>query len=353
MWLAALGRRMRAVHIVDSGAPEDVLEIREVPRPEPGPGEVCIDVRACALQHADVFARTGHPEIEDEFPKRPGTEMAGVVDAVGESVDDWRPGDRVNVYHHVSCGECEFCERGEQTMCPHDRKFGSDFPGGLAEYAVVPAANLEPVPDHVDMETAAAWPSSFTTAWRMLVSGGGLQPSETALILGASGGVGHAALQLADRIGAEAYATTSADWKAEQAAEWATDVIDYTEVPFDERIVELTDGRGVDLVADHVGQETWQRSIDSLATGGRMVICGATSGADPDIDIRSVYQRHRRILGTPMGSRQDFRDVGRLIARGEVSPVIDRVLPLARVAEGHRAIENREVFGKVVVTPQN
>ncbi len=352
MVVAADGGRMRAVHIADSGAPEDVLEIRELPRPEPGPEEVTVAVRACALQHADVFARVGHPEIEATFPKRPGTEIAGVVDEVGDGVEGWTPGDRVNVYHHVSCGECEFCERGEQTMCPHDRKFGSDFPGGLAEYVRVPAANLESVPEHVDMTTAAAWPSSFTTAWRMLVSGGGLEPSETALILGASGGVGHAALQLADRIGAEVYATTSADWKAEKAGAWAEAVIDYTQEPFDERVVELTDGRGVDLVADHVGEETWQRSIDSLATGGRMVICGATSGADPDIDIRSVYQRHRRILGTPMGSRQDFRDVGRLIARGEVSPVVDRVLPLDRVAEGHRAIENREVFGKVVVTPQ-
>ena len=349
--VAPNGPDMRAVHIVDSGAPEEVLEIRDIPRPDPGPGEVTLQVRACALQHADVFARTGHPEIEEAFPKRPGTEMAGVVDAVGDGVDDWTPGDRVNVYHHVSCGECEFCERGEQTMCPHDRKFGSDFPGGLAEYVTVPAGNLEAVPDHVDMETAAAWPSSFTTAWRMLVTGGGLQPSETALILGASGGVGHAALQLADRIGAEVYATTSADWKAERAGEWAEDVIDYTQEPFDERIVDITDGRGVDLVADHVGQETWQQSIDSLATGGRMVICGATSGADPDIDIRSVYQRHRRILGTPMGNRSDFRAAGRLIARGEVAPVVDRVLPLDRVAEGHRALENREVFGKVVVRP--
>jgi NADPH:quinone reductase-like Zn-dependent oxidoreductase len=343
---------MRAVHITDGGPAEEVLELRDVPRPDPGPREVVLDVQACALQHADVFARTGHPGIEESYPKRPGTEMAGVVDEVGDGVDGWVPGDRVNVYHHVSCGECEFCERGEQTMCPHDRKFGSDFPGGLAEYVAVPAANLEPVPDHVEMTTAAAWPSSFTTAWRMLVTGGNLQPSETALILGASGGVGHAALQLADRIGAETYATTSADWKAEQAREWATAVIDYTEDPFDEHVVELTDGRGVDLVADHVGQETWQRSIDSLATGGRMVICGATSGADPDIDIRSVYQRHRRILGTPMGNRADFRAVGRLIARGEVRPVVDRVLALEDVADGHRALENREVFGKVVVTPE-
>lgn len=274
-----------------------------------------------------------------------------MVDEVGNGVDEWAPGDRVNVYHHVSCGVCEFCERGEQTMCPHDRKFGSDFPGGLAEYVAVPAANLEPVPEHVDMTTAAAWPSLFTTAWRMLVTGGGLEPSERALILGASGGVAHVALQLADRIGAETYATTSADWKAERAKKWATAVIDYTEHPFDERVVELTDGRGVDLVADHVGQETWQRSIDSLATGGRTVICGATSGPDPDIDIRSVYQRHRRILGTPMGNREDFRAAGRMIARGEVSPFIDRVLPLDEVADGHRAIENREVFGKVIVTP--
>ncbi|KPN29095.1 NAD-dependent alcohol dehydrogenase [Halolamina pelagica] len=173
MVLAPNGRNMRTVHIVESGPPEEVLEIRDRPRPDPGPGEVRLEVRACALQHADVFARTGHPEIEDEFPKRPGTEMAGVVDEVGDAVDGWSPGDRVNVYHHVSCGACEFCERGEQTMCPHDRKFGSDFPGGLAEYVAVPAANLEPVPEHVDMETAAAWPSSFTTAWRMLVSGGG------------------------------------------------------------------------------------------------------------------------------------------------------------------------------------
>jgi NADPH2:quinone reductase len=163
--------------------------------------------------------------------------------------------------------------------------------------------------------------------------------------------VGHAALQLADRVGATVYATTSTDWKAERAAEWAEAVIDYTAEPFDERVRELTDGRGVDLVAEHVGEETWQRSIDSLATGGRMVVCGATSGADPDLDIRSVYQRHRRIVGAPMGSRSDFRAVGRLIARGEVAPTIDRVLPLADVAEGHRAIEDREVFGKVVVKP--
>ncbi|MDY6818139.1 MAG: zinc-binding dehydrogenase [Halobacteriales archaeon] len=343
---------MRAVHLTDYGPPEEVLEIRDIQTPEPEPNEVRLEVRACGLQHADVFARVGHPELEPAFPKRPGTEVAGVIDGVGDEVTDWAVGDRVNVYHHFTCGDCEFCERGEQTMCPHDTKLGSDRPGGLAEFLTVPADNLEQLPDSVSFDIGAAWPSSFTTAWRMMVTAGDLRPAESALILGASGGVGHAALQIADRIGATPFATTSTEWKAEKASEWAEAVIDYTDVQFDAAIKELTDGRGVDLVADHVGQETWQQSIDSLATDGRMVICGATSGPDPDIDIRSVYQRHRRIIGAPMGNRQDFRAVGRLIGAGEIAPVIDRRLPLADVAEGHRAIENRDVFGKVVVQPQ-
>jgi NADPH2:quinone reductase len=342
---------MRAGHITQCGVPEEVIEIVDVPRPDPDPHEVRLRVDACALNHLDVFARTGHPEEDDSFPKRTGGDITGVVDTVGSDVATWHEGDRAVVYPGVTCGACEFCLNGEHTMCADYRIIGEDLPGGLAKYVVVPAANLDPVPEGMDAVTAAAWPATFTTAWRMIVSAGNLRPAETALILGASGGVGNAALQLARRLGATAYATTSAAWKADRLEEWADEVIDYTAVNFAERVRDLTDGRGVDLVADHVGQETWQRSINSLAMGGRMVICGATSGADPDIDIRSVYQHHRQIIGTPMGSRQDFRDVFRLISRGEVAPVIDRVLPLEDLAEGHRAIENREVFGNIVITP--
>jgi NADPH:quinone reductase-like Zn-dependent oxidoreductase len=185
----------------------------------------------------------------------------------------------------------------------------------------------------------------------MVFTVGELGPSDTALILGASGGVGNAALQYADMVGATVYATTSTEKKAERVERWADTVIDYTEVQFDASVMDLKDGRGVDLVADHVGQETWQQSINSLAMGGKMVICGATSGPDPDIDIRSVYQHHRKILGAPMGNRQEFRDTVELAARGKVEPQIDRVLELSELAEGHRVIENREVFGKVVVRP--
>lgn len=342
---------MRAAHVTGRGDPTEALSIVDIDRPEPGPGEVRLRVKACALNRLDVFARLGHPDEADEFPKQTGGDIAGIVDAVGDKVTEWEPGDEAVVYPIVSCGECEHCLAGEQTMCSTYEIIGEDRPGGLAEYVTVPADTLDPLPDTMDFVTAAAYPVAYTTAWRMLVTTGNLRPGETALILGASGGVGHAALQIADFSGATVYATTSSDEKAAVLSERAVEVIDYTTVPLDERIRGLTDGRGVDLVADHVGQDTWQQSIDSLATGGRMVICGATSGADPDIDIRSVYQHHRQILGAPMGNRQEFRDVGKLVAAGKLEPRIDRVLPLDQVHDGHSALQSRDVVGKVVIRP--
>jgi NADPH:quinone reductase-like Zn-dependent oxidoreductase len=342
---------MRTAHITQYGAADEALSVEDVEMPEPGPEEVRIAVEAVALNHLDVFARTGHPEDEGDFPKRTGSDIAGVVDAVGEDADESWVGEDVVVYPGVSCGDCEFCMAGEHTMCHEYEIIGEDRPGGLAEYVVVPEWCLEPKPDSLDFETAAATPVTFTTAWRMIVSAGELRPAERALILGASGGVGNAALQIADRLGATTYAATSSDEKAAVVGQHADEVIDYTEVDFDEAVMGLTDGRGVDLVAEHVGQATWKQSIDSLAMGGRMVVCGATSGADPDIDIRSLYQHHRQIRGAPMGNRQDFRDVLSLVADAELEPRIDRVLPLDRVAEGHAAIEDRDVIGKVVVRP--
>lgn len=342
---------MRAAHITQYGSPADALEVVDVPTPDPEPDEVRIRVEAVALNHLDVFARTGHPEDEGEFPKRTGCDIAGVVDAVGEDATPKWEGESVVVYPGVSCGSCEYCLAGEQTMCHDYEIIGEDRPGGLAEYVVVPEWCLERKPASLEFVTAAAVPVTFTTAWRMIVGAGELRPAESALVLGASGGVGNAALQIATRLGASTYATTSSVAKADRLTEWADEVIDYVDTPHDEAVMALTDGRGVDLVADHVGQETWQRSIDSLAMGGRMVVCGATSGADPDIDIRSVYQHHRRIIGAPMGNRQEFRDVLSLVARGDLVPQVDRVIPLEEVAEGHRAIENREVVGKVVLRP--
>ena len=342
---------MRTAHITQYGDSDEALDVVDVDDPEPGPDDVRVAVEAVSLNHLDVFARKGHPGDEGDFPKRTGCDIAGVVDAVGENVDESRVGEEVVVYPGVSCGECEFCMAGEHTMCHEYEIIGEDRPGGLAEYVVVPEWNLEPKPESLDFVTAAAMPVTFTTAWRMVVTAGELRPAESALILGASGGVGNAALKIADRLGATTYATTSTAAKADVVGEYADEVIDYTEVEFDDAVMDLTDGRGVDLVAEHVGQATWQQSINAMAMGGRMVVCGATSGADPDIDIRSLYQHHRQIRGAPMGNRQDFRDVLSLIADGELEPHIDRVLPLDRIAEGHAAIEDRDVIGKVVIRP--
>ncbi len=342
---------MRAAHITGRGEPEEALAVVEVDTPEPGPNEVRLRVEAVALNRLDVFARTGHPEDDDAFPKRTGCDIAGTVDAVGDGVTDWTRGDEVVVYPGVTCQACEFCLNGEHTMCHDYQIIGEDVPGGLAEFVTVPAWTLDPRAEQLDFATSAAWPVTFTTAWRMLITAGELRPSETALVLGASGGVGNAALQIADRVGATVYATTSTADKAARIREWADAVIDYTTEDFADRARELTDGRGVDLVADHVGADTWPTSIDSLAMGGRMVICGATSGPHPDINIRDVYQHHRRIIGAPMGNRQDFRDVHRLVAGGDLEPQLDRVLPLDGITEAHRAIEDRTVVGKVIIRP--
>lgn len=350
---------MRAVHLTGHGPPESVIEIVDKDMPVPGPGEVRIEVRAAALNHKDVFARVGHPYDDLSFPKQTGTDIAGVIDEVGAEVREHEVGDPVNVYPRIYCGDCEYCKRGEQSMCTADVAIGQTgsnakgtVPGGFAEYVVLPARVVEPLPAAQEFVTAAAWPVTYTTAWRMIVTKGDLGPAETALILGASGGVGNAALQIADAVNATTYATTSSEEKAASLEPWADEIIDYTDTDFSSAVEELTDGRGVDLVADHVGAETWQTSIDSLARGGRMVICGATSGPHPDIDIRSIYRRHRQVLGAPLGNVSDFRAAGRLIEHGVLSPLIDRVLPLEDIAHGHRLLEQREVTGKIVVRPQ-
>ncbi|WP_232700628.1 zinc-binding dehydrogenase [Halobacterium wangiae] len=341
---------MRAARITRPGPPDEVIELTDVDRPVPGRGEVRLAVEACALNHFDVFARRPEGDWTPDYPVITGGDVAGRVEAVGPDATI-EVGQRVVVYPEIGCDECEWCDRGEATMCPRADAIGEGRPGGLAEAVVVPAKNCLPVPEGFPATRAAAWPIAFTTAWRLVVSAGDLGPGERALVLGASGGVGNAALQLADHVGATTFAATSSDEKARQLDPWADHVIDYTEVDFAEAVRDHTDGRGVDLVVDHVGKETWQSSVDSLAPGGRMTICGATSGSDAEVDVRSVYQSHRRIVGAPMGSKSDFRAVGRLVFEGAVEPLIHATLPLEDVAEGHRLLEERAVVGKVVVEP--
>jgi NADPH2:quinone reductase len=356
--MAVVGATMKAVVIRRHGG-LDALNLEDVPLPTPGPGEVRIRVRACALNNMDIWARSGPPGgrpvfpwRERQFPITTGGDVAGVVDAVGPGVDDWRPGDRVVVNPILSCGACEYCLAGEQTMCLRYHIFGEHTPGGLAEYTVAPARNLLRVPDGTPFEKAAV-PAAYCTAWRMLVTAGGLRAGEDVLVVGASGGVGTAALLIAKMAGARRIlAVVGGADKARKAASLGAIPIDHREhAAWSERVLEITDGAGVHLAADPVGAPTWVQTIRSLRRGGRMTICGASGGERPDFDIREVYQRHRRIIGAPMGNVGDLRAVMGAIFSGAIDPVLHAVLPLAAIREAHRIMESREHFGKVVLIP--
>jgi len=348
---------MRAVVIREHGG-IDTLRLDEVPTPRPDAGEVLIRVRAVALNNMDVWARSGPPGGRPIFPwgrwtlpMITGGDVAGVVEEAGSDVTGLARGDPVVVNPILSCGHCAFCLAGEQSMCPEYRIFGEHRPGGMAEYTLAPAANAVRIPDGVAFETAAAAPACYTTAWRGLVTVGRLQAGENLLVVGASGGVGTAALTIGRFAGARVFALVGNAEKAEKAERLgAIPIVRSAHPKFSERVRELT-GTGVHMVSDPVGAATWPESIRSLRPGGRMVICGASGGERPDFDIREVYQRHRQILGAPMGNVTDFHTVMGLIFRGAITPVVHAVLPLAEVREAHRIFESRAHFGKIILVP--
>lgn len=346
---------MRAAVIRQHGG-YDQVRVERVPQPKvQAPDDVIVRIRAAALNRLDLFVRKGvsGPGLRPiHLPRITGADAAGEVVEVGEHVEDLRPGDRVVVYPGLTCGRCEFCRQGEDTMCRQYRIWGEDVDGGLAEYGCVPARNLYRIPPELDWETAAAFPCAYTTAWRMVITTGRLKPHEKVLVLGAGGGVGIAAVLIARRVGAAVWAVTSGTERARRLRELgATRVIDRHEEDFEQAVLEETDGRGVDLIVNPVGGDTWGPAVRSLAMGGRMTLCGATAGDAPTISIRTIYQWHRQILGAPMGNRDDFLAVLDLVSRDELKPVIGAVLRLDDIAEAHRLLEEGAVTGKVVIRP--
>lgn len=344
---------MKAVQFTEHGE-ADVLEYGEFPDPEPGADEVLVDVKAGALNHLDVWTRRGLPGLSLEMPHIPGSDGAGEVVSVGEDVSRFEPGDRVAVSAGVSCGKCEFCRDGDYTLCVRYHVIGEHVRGVHSELAAVPENNLVPVPNHVDWETAAAAPLVFQTAWRMLVTRADVEPGEDVLVLGASGGVGHAAVQIADYMGATVYATASTEEKLEYARECGADhVINYETDDFASEIRELTGKRGVDVVVDHVGAATWSDSLKSLARGGRVVTCGATTGGTPETNINRIFWNQLTVLGSTMSTPGEADDVLSLVWDGTFEPRIRDVLPMSEAARAHEMLENREGFGKVVVVPDS
>lgn len=340
---------MKAMIITEHGGPE-VLQMAEVPTPEPGRGEVRLRVRATALNHLDLWVRRGLPGLPPSLPHVAGCDVAGEVEALGPGVRDWQVGDRVVINPTVSCGRCEWCLRGEDSLCDEFGILGEHRWGGLAEFVVAPAINLVKIPDHISFEEAAALPLVYTTAWRMLITQAAVRPGETVLILGAGGGVNSAAIQIAKLAGAEVWATTSSPEKMERARELGADwVVNYKEENWGKAVWQKSNKRGVDVVVDNVGAATWAQSLRALAKGGRLVTVGATSGPKGETDIRYIFWRQLKIIGSTMSNQAEFREVMALVWQGKLKPVVDRVVPLEETAAGHELLESGQQFGKIVI----
>lgn len=341
---------MRAVRFHQHGGPE-VVRLDEIPTPEPGPGEVRVDVRAAALNHLDLWIRRGLP-IETTMPHVGGSDIAGVVGKVGPGVEGWGDGERVLVNPLLFCGECEPCSRGDESLCVRLRILGEHTDGGFADSVIVPATALHRLPAEFPFERAAAIPVSYQTAWRALVHRAELRAGEDVLIIGASGGTAIAALQVARLSGARVFAVTSGEQNVERVRSLGAEfVYDRTRGDWSREVRRDTDRRGVDVVVENVGEATWEASLRSLAPGGRLVTYGATSGRRGATDLRLVFWRQLRIIGSTMASRAEFAEMLRAALRGELEPVIDRTYPLAEARAAHERLEAGEQFGKILLLP--
>ena len=342
---------MRAVVFHQHGGPE-VLRYEDVPDATPARGEVLIEVKATSINHLDIFIRRGMPGVLVPMPKIAGSDAAGLIRELGPDVTGLKVGQRVTINPGISCGHCEFCAAGFGSQCVSFTIMGEHSDGAYAELVKVPAHVVLPIPDSLSFENAAAAPLVFLTAWSMMIGKGNMRPGEDVLILGVGAGVGTAALQIAKMAGCRVFATASSEEKLERARQLGADfVINYKTDEFDRKIRELTHKRGVDVVVDYIGADTWVRSLRSARRGGRVLTCGATSGFAPQTDLRQIYFRQVQVIGSTMGSHREFLDVMKYIFRGQLKPIIDRVLPLSEAQKGHELIEGRSVFGKIVLTP--
>jgi NADPH:quinone reductase-like Zn-dependent oxidoreductase len=339
---------MKAVIFSQHGGPE-VLHVAEMPEPAIGDRDVLVCVRACALNHLDLWVRGGLPGRNVPLPHILGSDISGEVAKIGSAVTNVKVGERVLLAPGVSCGQCEQCIAGRDNFCADYVLFGRQIHGGYAEFVRSPSVNVIPIPGNLSFEEAAAVPLVFLTAWHMLLGRAQLRPGEDVLVIAAGSGVGSAAIQIAKAAGARVIATAGSEPKLAKAKELGADDVLLHGGEFAREVKRLTGGRSVDVVFEHVGAATWDQSIFSMKPGGRLVTCGATTGFESKININYIFGRQLSILGSFMGQKSELFAALALFKRGLLKPVIDTVLPLERAADAHRRLENREQFGKVVL----
>jgi NADPH:quinone reductase-like Zn-dependent oxidoreductase len=341
---------MKALTLAAAGGLQH-LRVQELPEPTiHGPDQVLVRVHAVALNRLDLFVAEGLPGVSYSFPHVMGSDGAGTVQQVGAAVTQVRPGDRVMVNPTLSCGRCPACIEGEDSLCADLRILGEHVPGTAAEYIVVPADNLALVPPPMPWSQAAAFSLATLTAWRMLTTRARVQAGETVLIWGIGGGVALAALQIARLLGARTIVTSGAAAKLEAArALGAETLLNHRKADVASEVRKLTGGRGADVVIDSVGEQSWQGSLRSLRRGGRLVICGATSGPMISLDLRRLFWHQWSIQGSTMGNRREYAEIVRLAGEGKLWPVVDRVVPLTEAAGAFERLNRGEQVGKLVI----
>jgi NADPH:quinone reductase-like Zn-dependent oxidoreductase len=340
---------MKAVRIHQFGGPE-VLTYEDIPDAQPRKDQVLVRVRACSLNHLDIWVRKGLPGVK--LPHILGSDVAGEVVEVGEYVGGFKAGQRVLLSPMHYCGHCEKCVAGVQNQCRAFTVLGNGVDGGNCEMIAVPAANVIPIPDSLDFNQAASVPLVFVTAWHMLVALAGVRPGQTVLVLGASSGVGIAAIQIAKLFHCRVITTAGDEAKLAKGRELGADFgINHYQQKISDEVRKITNKEGVDIVVEHVGAATWDESVKSLKSGGTLVTCGATTGPNVAIDLRHLFARQLTLRGSYMGTMGDLHEVLRHVFAGRLKPVVDRVFPLSELRAAHEHLEKSQMFGKIVVNP--
>lgn len=340
---------MKAVRMHEYGGPE-VLKYEAVPEPVLRKDQVLIRVKACAMNHLDLWVRKG--TTQSPLPHILGSDVAGEIIDLGEYVRGFKTGQRVLLAPMHFCNACPQCTRGQQNMCREFTVLGNGVDGGNCELMAIAAVNVIPIPDDFSYDEAASLPLVFLTAFHMLSGRAPIRPGQTVLVLGANSGVGIAAVQIAKLFQATVIATAGSEKKVEKALALGADfVIDHYRRKISDQVKNITHREGVDIVVEHVGAATWEESVKSLKPGGILVTCGATTGADVRVDLRFLYSKQYSLLGSYMGTMGELHQVLQLVFRGKLRPVIDRRFPLEDVREAHQYMEGSEMFGKIVLNP--